>query len=216
MVVAPTILGSHGARESARTSLIVGIGLQSSIASSTQTNSRTHTILMHTTSDDIDDAAHSIRTIKQRGRATKHLDTLSHHGLITIGDGMTIDALILRMSIDEHHHLASSRRNTAQHHTARTTCADAITHHTTTGDHQARHLLHQRGQNVDALVFIEFLFAYHADGHRQMTNIGSSTCAGHHNIVDVAIVSNAIIRKRFSCHHTGNCTKREEKKRVFL
>ena len=113
MVVAPSILGSHGARESARTSLIVGIGLQSSITSSTQTNTRTHTILMHTASDDIDDAAHGIRTIEQRGRATKHLDTLGHHGLITIGDGMTINALILWMSIDEHHHLAGSRRDAA-------------------------------------------------------------------------------------------------------
>ena len=109
MVVTPTILGSHGARESARTSLIVGIGLQSSITSSSQTKSRAHTIFMHTACHNIDDATHGIRAVEQRGRATKHLDTFGHHGLITVGDGMTIDALILRMSIDEHHHLAGTR-----------------------------------------------------------------------------------------------------------
>ena len=44
------------------------------------------------------------------GRATKHLYALGHQCVIAVGDGMAIDTVVLRMTVDEHQHLPCTAR----------------------------------------------------------------------------------------------------------
>ena len=57
---------------------------------------------------DIHHAAHRIAAVEHTCRTTQHLYALGHQRLIAVADRMAIDALILRMAVDEHHQLAGA------------------------------------------------------------------------------------------------------------
>ena len=68
----------------------------------------TATIEEHGLGDDVDDTTHGVRAVYHRGRATQHLHTTCYQTLIAVAEGMTKDALVLGMTIDEHQHLTST------------------------------------------------------------------------------------------------------------
>ena len=90
---------------------------------------RLHTVLMHRSVDDVQYTAHGITSIEYGGRTTKHLYALCHQRLIAVGDGMTIDTVILRMSVDKYEQLSCTTRDTTQADSASSTSRYAVAHH---------------------------------------------------------------------------------------
>ena len=141
MVVAAAILGSNRTGESTRAYLIGHFSLKRSPRTGTEIDIRANTVTMHAARNDIDDAPHRIAAIKHRGRATEYFHTLGHHRLIAVGYRMTIDSLILRMTVDENHQLSGTTADAAEIDAAGSAATDAIAHHTTGRGEKARHLL---------------------------------------------------------------------------
>ena len=56
--------------------------------------------------DDVHDTTHCVASVEHRSRTAEHFHALGHQGLVRVCDRMAEDALILGMSVDEHHHLS--------------------------------------------------------------------------------------------------------------
>ena len=119
VVVGASILGGNGARELSTAYLVGNLGLQGSIAACADIDICMNRIATcRATRYNIDDTTHRIRTIEHRGWSAQHFHAFSHQRLITVGNGMAIDALILWMTIDQHHHLTTAACYTAHVNTS--------------------------------------------------------------------------------------------------
>ncbi len=105
---------------------------------------------------------------------------------------MAIDATILRVPIHEHHHLPRARRDATQHHAARATARHAIAHHSTAGEHEARHLLHERGQQAGTMLRGELVTRDHTHREGQMTAVGCLAAARDHHVGQVFLEGDAV------------------------
>ena len=111
MVVSASILCCYGTAELTAAQLVRSLCLYSAIAADGQIGLCRHaTVTYRTACHDIDHTTHGVGAIEHAGRTAQHLDTFSHHRLITVAERMTIDALILWMTIDEYHQLACTTR----------------------------------------------------------------------------------------------------------
>ena len=106
MIVRAVVLCRYGAAELPAAHLVRGFSLNGAVTACAQLDIGVHTILPGLTSDDVHHAPHGIATIEHTRRAAKHLHTFGHQRLIAVGDGMAVDALILRMTVNEHQQLS--------------------------------------------------------------------------------------------------------------
>ena len=52
--------------------------------------------------NDVDHSAHSVRAVKQRRRSAEHLHLVGHECLVCVGDWVTHQSCILRLTVDKH------------------------------------------------------------------------------------------------------------------
>ena len=111
MIVRALVLSRNGAREASCTQLVTAFHLHRSPTSSTCIDSGMlgeFAIFLgfELSRDDVHDATHRVGAVKKAGRATQHLYPIGNHRLVSIGYSVSEDALILRVSVDEHQHLS--------------------------------------------------------------------------------------------------------------
>ena len=138
------------------------------------------TVFPYLTGHDVQHSTHRVRAVKHASRASQHLDPLGHQRLIAVRDRMPIDALILRMSIDKHHQLACSTRDTTQVDTTSCTRRNAIAHHRAGGDKQSGHFTHHRRQYTRLVLSRQHVASDYRHRHRQVAHISSVPGAGHY------------------------------------
>ena len=129
VVVGASVLCRDGAAELAASQLVGGFCLNGAVAAGAKINAGLHAVFLHRACHDIHHAAHGIRAVEHRCRTAKHFNTLCHQRLIAVGNGMSVDALILRVPVDEHEQLACTAGNTAQVDAAGASRRNAIAHH---------------------------------------------------------------------------------------
>ena len=105
---------------------------------------------------------------------------------------MPIDAIVLRLPIHENHHLTSCRRDTSEHHTSRASTRYAVSHHSATGDHQARNLLHEGGKDIGTILKCEFFASDGAYTEGQMSALSGHTATGYHHIAHAGLHGDAV------------------------
>ena len=181
VVVGATVLCRDGAAELTGAHLVRSFCLHRAIAACSKIDVGIHTVLAHSSGDDIHDTAHRVRTIKYRGRTTQHLYTFGHQRLITVGNGVTIDALILRMSVNQYQQLSSTACHTTQVDAASCTSRNTVTHHRTAGHEQSRHLLHRRRQHTRLVLLRQHLPVNHCHRHRQVSHVGGVACTCYYH-----------------------------------
>ncbi len=185
VIVGAPILCCHRTGELAAAHLVRSLCLDSAVAASPQIDRRLHTILMHSTGHDIDDTPHGIRAIEHGGRTAQHLHPLGHQCLVTVGDRMPVDTVILRMTVDEYHQLTTAASDAPQVDAPCGTAGDPIAQHGTAGDEESGHLLHGGGQDTCLILFCECLTTDDRDRHRQIAHVGGVTGTRHHDILQV-------------------------------
>ena len=183
MVVTTSVLGSNRTGEITRTHLIGDFSLNRSPGACTQIDIRTHAVLLHAARHDVDDSTHRITAVKHGSRATKHLHALSHHCLIAVADGVAIDALILRMTVDEHQQLSCTSADTTEIDASGSPATDTVAHHAASRSEKARHLLCKRRQHIGAEILSEFFPVDYIYRHGKMTHTGSRTGTCHNHIL---------------------------------
>ena len=139
--------------------------------------------MLHTARHDIDDTTHRITAVKQGGRTTKHLHALNHHRLIAVADGVAIDALILRMTVDEHQQLSGTSTDTTEIDASGSPATDTVAHHAASRSEKARHLLRKRRQHIGAEILGESFPVDYIYRHRKVAHIGSRTGTCHNHIL---------------------------------
>ena len=118
VVVCATILGRHRAAELPAAYLVGCFGLEGAITARAKVDVCADAIFTSLTGHDVHHTSHRIASVKYRCRASQHLDALSHQCLITVGNGVTVDALILWMTVNENEQLTCTARDTTQIDTA--------------------------------------------------------------------------------------------------
>ena len=144
-------------------------------------------------SDDIYNSSHRIASIKKRRRSAKHLHPIGNHRLVAVGNAVTENALILRMSVDENQHLCSSGGKSANIDAARTACTYTVAHHASTGDKHARHFLHNGGKHTGSIVGCKLFATDGVDRHGQMADVCSFAAASYNHFAHLGSVLNAFV-----------------------
>ena len=202
MVVRAVILSGNGGLKPSESRFVQSFGLHGTITAHAHIGMRITAIVEEQrTGDDIDDTTHRIRAIDHGGRATQHLHPIGYHRLITVAEWVTEDALILRMSIDEHQHLTGATRDAAQVDAACRTRRCAIAHHAATGHKETRHLLHHRGQDVRLMFLGQGLTVDDGNGHWQVTHINRVARTRHHDLIQ----SPCLICRHTACNSSSCC-----------
>ena len=166
--------------------LVGNTGINGVVRTGLRMDIRQHGVVLRLACDNIDDTSHGIRTIEERSRSSDDFNPFSEHGLVVVGYWMTVDACVLRQTIDEHEHACIRCAANATHFDAtRTTRTHAVTHHTALRNEQTRHFGSQRGQDIRLVSFFELRLTNHADRHRQQTRVGLRTCAGSHHFLQL-------------------------------
>ena len=120
---------------------------------------------------------------------------------------MSVDALILRMSIDEHHQLTRAARNATHVDAASSTCRHAIAHHRPLCDHHSRHPLHHRRQHARLVLLRQLLAPDDRHRHRQVAHVGGVACSRHHHLLKrqrVALRLSPCSRAQHTAHQDKN------------
>ena len=191
--------------------LVACLGLHGAIAACSCRHPGTHTVGLHSARNDVHHTAHGIRTIEQRGRTAQDFHPLGHERMVGIGHRMPIDAVVLRMPVHQHHHLARTGGDSAQHHTTRTAARHSVAHHTTAGDHQSGHLLHEAGHDGGTMPGSELFAREDAHGEGQMAGVGGLTAACHHHVGHILMERDAVGRLALGlCHRSGKQTEGEQ------
>ena len=188
VVVRAAVLTGEGAGEASGTGLIGHLCLHRSVGAAAELQLGGNPVAtfaeggIAAPGDDVDDAAHRIAAVEHGGWAAEHFDPLGHECLVGIGDGVAVDALILRMTVDEHQQLSGTAADAAQVDAACSTAAHAVAHHATRGDEQAGDLLREGGEQAELLVFGERLTVDDGDRRGQMTLVGGIAGSRHHQL----------------------------------
>ena len=115
--------------------------------------------------DDVDDAAHRVRAIKQRARTTDHLDTLHVRGHVSIRQGMAEQAGPLGLPVKKDQHLVAATDATDVDRSGGalgdTKSRDALLRH-----EKARHTLGKHRQQGRLAAGLYGLLVDHRDGQR--------------------------------------------------
>src|SRR5690606_23247983 len=92
--------------------------------------------------DDVDHPSHCVGTVEHGGGSSYHLHPLGHHRLITVGEWVSHEAHVLGVPVNQHQYACSGCTTDAAyaHASSRSVCY-TITHHTSLGDKESRHLL---------------------------------------------------------------------------
>ena len=96
---------------------------------------------------------------------------------------MSIDAVILRMSVDEYEELSSPTADATHVYTSCCSCRYSVAVHRTTGNHHSRHLLHDGGEYGSPVVLGELSTTDDIHRHREIAHVGNGTCTGNDNLV---------------------------------
>ena len=144
-----------------------------------------HPLLVHAAGDDVDDTAHGIRAIEHRGRSAQYLHPLGHERLVGIGDGVSEDAGILRVAVDEHHQPARAAAQSAQRDVPGSAARYAVTHDTPRGHEESGYLLGDYRQHRGLHALLDFFAVDDRDGEGQMPHVGFVAGTGHHHLVDM-------------------------------
>lgn len=113
---------------------------------------------------------------------------------------MTEDALILRMSVNEHEQLTGTTTQSAHVDAASRTCRDAVTHHSAPCHEKRRDQLADGGQQADLVLDGEFIATNDRDHGGQVTHIGRISRASHHHFQNRERV-NGFGRNRSACRY---------------
>ena len=101
MSVCTVIRGSHRTTEAPFPYAVSGFGLYASIGPGTNVDVCTYSVFLHLTGNNVNNPTHGVRTIKHGCGATEHFHTFCHHSLICIGNGVSHQSHILRMSVNQ-------------------------------------------------------------------------------------------------------------------
>ena len=182
VVVRAVVLRRHRGRELPAAHLVAYLRLDGTVTPRSCIDSGLYTVAVHAPRHNVDDTAHGVAAVKDGSRAAEYFHALSHQGLVTVGDGMAIDAVILRVTVDEYEKLPRAARDAPQVDAARSTGGHAIAHHGAARHHHARNLLHHGRHDGVLVILREFLPVDDVDGKRQVAHIGGTSRAGNHHI----------------------------------
>ena len=91
--------------------------------------------------DYVDDPAHGVGAVEDRGRPAQHFDTLDIFGLVEVRHMVGIDSGELRLPVDHHEHgIGGGSADSTYLDAARASSADAEAEVAALGDEQAGHL----------------------------------------------------------------------------
>ena len=181
-------MSRNGAREAACTQLVAALHLYRTVTSGTRIDGgmlREFAVFpgFELSRDDVHNATHRIAAVKQAGRTAQHLYPIGNHRLVGVGNAVAEDALVLRVSVDEHQHLSCTGTEAANIDATRTARAHAVAHHASAGQNDSRHFLHDGRQHAGPFVGQESVAADGVDRHGQMANVcGSATACDDHLI----------------------------------
>ena len=115
------------------------------VTAGTEVDMCPHAVALHLAGDDVQHAAHRIAPVEHRGGSAQHLHPFGHHRLVTVADRVTVDAVVLRMAVDEYQQLAAARSDAAQADASGGSRRYPVAHHGARGDEQSRYLLRHGG-----------------------------------------------------------------------
>ena len=182
MTIGTLVLCTHDAGELAESQPVGGIGTKRAITAPLQLYISLHAVCVHLACHDVHHTCHRIAAIEQRGRTSHHLHFLCHHGLVSIGYGVSHESCILRLSVNQHEEVCTTAHATNLHGT-RSSCADAITQNAFACCEQAWSLFHHGRQYRGAVVLIQFLITDGGHGERQKPNVCHISCSSHHYLL---------------------------------
>ena len=122
---------------------------------------------------------------------------------------MSVDALILRMSVDEHHQLTRAARDATHVDAAGSACRHAIAHHRPRRDHHSRHPLHHRRQHARLVLLRQLLTPDDRHRHRQVAHVGGVACSRNHHLLKrqrVALRLSPRSHAQHTAHQDKNCS----------
>ena len=193
MPVGALVADAHHARETSYACLVRGFALQGTIGTGTQLEVGVLSVVEHLARNDVHHATHGVAAIHHAGRTAYDLDTLGHHRLIGIRDGVSHEAGILRLSVDKHEQLGTAA-HAAHHHRAGRSGAHAVAHEAAARDKEAGHLLGERGQHAGTVLGRQFFAADHSDAHGQQAGRRLAAGAGDHDFPDLCGIGNAFVK----------------------
>ena len=126
--VSPVVRGAYDAGEALVVHPVGHFGLDCVPRAVARVDIGTHPVLLHPARDDIDHTAHGVGAVQHRGRPAQNLDPLRHQGLICIRYRMAEHTHVLRMPVDEHHHLSGTSAQSAHRYGSRSPARDSVPH----------------------------------------------------------------------------------------
>ena len=180
-----------------------GRACEGAVAATLQVDVGAHAILLHLSRHDVHHAAHGIAAIDGRGRTADHLYAVGQHGLIGVGQRMTVETGILWQSVDEHEQVGRAADASHLDSTGRSG-AQSVAEDAACGDEESRHLLAQCGQHRRLISGREPRAA--DDGHveGQVADVGLIACARDHHVAEahrVGLCIKGISSTEQCCQH---------------
>ena len=121
VVVGTAVLPSHHRRELALSDGVRRLAGDGAVGAGANSDVGTHTVLQHLPRHYVYHSSHSIAAIDYRGWSAEHFYAFRHKCLVAVADRMSIDAVILRMSVDEYKQLSCSAADAAHVYTSGST-----------------------------------------------------------------------------------------------
>lgn len=179
----------YDARKAPLADTVRHLGLQGVPRSVTDIQICPDPLLLLSPGNDVDHAAHGVRTVQHRSRTSQHLYPFGQHRLIGVSYRMAEDTHILGLPVDQDEQLRRrTAAQTAQAHTAGSPRRDAVTHHPARGDEESRDLLREQWKQRTLLPAFDRGTVNNRYRHRQVTNVRGITRARHHNRVDRYVI----------------------------
>ena len=151
MAVGAIVRGRYHTVELPRTDAVGSFRLQRVVGAISHVHVGLHTVFLHLARHDVYHASHGVGTIEHRCRTAQYFHLVGHQRLIHIGNGMTEDTHVLRMSVYQHHELSAAAADATEIDATRCTARHSITHHATTSDEEAGHLFRKGREDRGAI-----------------------------------------------------------------
>ena len=185
MSACAAVVRTYGRGESAPAQLVGQSAVHCAVTAAHEVDGCENSVVLRASCDDVHHSSEGVAAVDHRCRSTHNLHALRHHRLVVVRHGVSVQAGILRQSVDEHEHVGVRCTAYAAHLDASAASgADAVAHHASLGDEQSGHLIHQCGQDIRLLPFAEDGVANHTDGHRQQPRVGLAARAGGYDLVE--------------------------------
>ena len=212
VAVGPVVGAADDAREAARADAVGQFALQGVVGAVADHPFGSYPLVAHPAGDDVDYAAHGVRSVEHRCRAAQHLHAVGHQRLVGVGDGVSHQTHVLRMTVDEDHQPARTAAQTTHGDGSCCTFRHAVAHDPARGDEQARGLLRDDGQQRGLQTLLDLGPVDDRDRHGQQPDVEGVPGSGNHHFVDLQRAPDG--RVRFLDLLGAEGGSREEKRRA--